>query len=150
MPPTRTSIIIIAPTRSPRIIGRSGGLCRHSRTLCMLSLLHMCFATTWSSTSTCNIRRFKQAYSEVRMDLCAFWNRYEHSERKALNEDSSLLCLGRRVTKLMQNSLLALANSYVESRMAASGGGLMGKLAQHAFIMAMHIQICKCHLRLLL
>jgi hypothetical protein len=51
------------------------------------------------------------------------------SDRKALIAEGSPFRSGGTVTRLKQNNLFALAKSYVERRIAASGPGLSLELA---------------------
>lgn len=64
-------------------------------------------------------------YREALVDRCACWNRYEVSDRYALNGERSLFSVSERLIRLEQNTLLALANSYVESKTPISGPGLV-------------------------
>jgi hypothetical protein len=70
------------------------------------------------------MKRLRYEYSAALVERCACWNRYDVKERYALNGEASMFFSACTVTKLKQNTLFALAKSYVERRIPASGPGL--------------------------
>lgn len=118
------SNMTVARTRSPWTTGRYGCRWRQSRTARLVSSLHIRLHSTGSSTIMCSVNSANSPYWPTRAERYACCSRYEVSERKLANDDSSVRFSGICVTRLYANSLFALAKSYVASKIAASGEGL--------------------------
>lgn len=63
-------------------------------------------------------------YAADRGERCACWKRYDVNDRNKLIGGLAPADSAVEVTRLKQNNLFALAKSYVESRIPASGPGL--------------------------
>lgn len=118
------SKITVASTLSPLTRGRCGCLCRHRRTLRLLSSLQIRLHSTGSSTIMRSENMLSSAYIATLSDRYACCRRYDVKERKLAKGDSSLRFSGAEVTRLYPNNLFALAKSYVARSIAASDSGL--------------------------